>query len=213
MAYIYDEGEHTVVHIPIVSLKEGEVVEEAVEFVVDKGGRVVKGPLASLQEAYHKALESLSHALIQTETLLDGLEYKLEMEEPVRPGELYAASYMAHALYYYAALLHQLGDELYRRGLIAHRQANYSRYLRRRALMLRRYARDIRLLHATVVQLSLNESMKKLTWLGTVALPALVITSFYGMNLEWLPLANHPLIVFAILAIASISFAYILNKI
>lgn len=201
------------VHIPIVSIKEGELYEEAMEFIVDRGGGVIKGPLPSLQEAYHKALESLSQALSHTENLLDGLEYKLEMEESVKPGELYAASYMAHALYYHAALLHQLGDELHRRGLVAHRQVNYSRHLRRRALMLRRYARDIRLLHATAVQLSLNESMKKLTWLGTAALPALVIASIYGMNLEWLPLANHPLAVFVILALASISFAYILNKI
>ena len=32
-----------------------------------------------------------------------------------------------------------------------------------------------------------NRVMKVLTVLGTIALPALIITSMYGMNLEWLP--------------------------
>jgi Mg2+ and Co2+ transporters len=53
--------------------------------------------------------------------------------------------------------------------------------------VVRRHARDIRLLHATVVQLSLDASMKRLTWLGALAMPALIITGFYGMNLEWPP--------------------------
>ncbi|AAL64195.1 hypothetical protein PAE2442 [Pyrobaculum aerophilum str. IM2] len=213
MAYIFDEGDHIVVQIPLVYTKEGEVVEELAELVVEKNGKVLKGQFASVQEAYFKALEQLSKALSQTENFLDGLEYKLEMEENVKPSEIYTASYMAHALYYHAVHLYQLGVELYRRGLVTHRQLNFSRTLRRNALMLRRYARDVRLLHATVVQLLLNASMKKLTWLGTVVLPALLITSFYGMNLTWLPLADRPEAVFLILALVTIAFAYLINKI
>jgi magnesium transporter len=37
-----------------------------------------------------------------------------------------------------------------------------------------------------------NQVMKVLTVLGTVALPALVISGIYGMNLEHLPWAHHP---------------------
>jgi Mg2+ and Co2+ transporters len=79
--------------------------------------------------------------------------------------------------------------------------------------VVRRYSRDIRLLHATVVQLSLDASMKKLTWLGTLAMPALIITGFYGMNLEWLPLADNPPAVFLILALVTAVFAYVINKV
>jgi len=79
--------------------------------------------------------------------------------------------------------------------------------------VVRRYARNIRLLHATAVQLSLDASMKKLTWLGTTAMPALIITGLYGMNLEWLPLADNPPAVFLILALVTSAFAYVINKI
>ncbi|HVX66899.1 MAG TPA: magnesium/cobalt transporter CorA [Bryobacteraceae bacterium] len=37
-----------------------------------------------------------------------------------------------------------------------------------------------------------NQVMKVLTVLGTVALPALVISGFYGMNVKDLPWADHP---------------------
>ncbi|MEM1570691.1 CorA family divalent cation transporter [Pyrobaculum sp.] len=212
---VYDFVEYLSEHIqiPLVHIKNGDLVEEKIDIVVDKEGRVIQGPYPSVQDAYHKALESLSNALGEVENVLDALEYRLEMEEPVKPGEIYTASYMAHALYYYAAYLYQLGRELGTRGMAPPRLLSYARALRRKALFIRRYARDVRLLHATVVQLSLDASMKRLTWLGTVALPAIVITGFYGMNLDWLPLADNPPAVFLILASAVAAFAYILNKI
>jgi magnesium transporter len=37
-----------------------------------------------------------------------------------------------------------------------------------------------------------NRVMKVLTVLGTAALPALIISGMYGMNLHWLPWANSP---------------------
>lgn len=37
-----------------------------------------------------------------------------------------------------------------------------------------------------------NQVMKVLTVMGTVALPALVISGFYGMNVKHLPYADHP---------------------
>lgn len=213
MVYIFEEGGATVIQLPLVKVEEGEVKEEQIELVVDREGRVAKGPYATVQEAFQRALESLSAALHQTESFLDQLEYRLEMEEAVRPGEIYTASYLAHHLYYTASQLYNFGRELGRRGLVGHRAQNYSRALYRKALVLRRYARDLRLLYATMVQVSLNASMKKLTWLGTVALPALLITSIYGMNLKWLPLADSPPAVFAILAASTLAFAYLLNKI
>ena len=37
-----------------------------------------------------------------------------------------------------------------------------------------------------------NQVMKVLTVLGTIALPALVISSFYGMNIKGLPWVESP---------------------
>ncbi|MEM1807728.1 MAG: CorA family divalent cation transporter [Pyrobaculum sp.] len=54
--------------------------------------------------------------------------------------------------------------------------------------------------------------MRRLTILGTVAVPALLITGFYGMNLNWLPLADNPPAVFLILAAVTSVFALIINK-
>jgi Mg2+ and Co2+ transporters len=55
--------------------------------------------------------------------------------------------------------------------------------------------------------------MKRLTWLGTLAMPALILTGFYGMNLEWLLLADNPPAVFLILALVTAVFAYVINKV
>jgi len=213
VVYIFSEGGYTVIQLPMVYIKDGDVAEEEVELVVDASGKVVKGPFATVQDAYSKALESLAKALQYTETFLDQLEYKLEMEEKVNPGDVYTASYMAHFLHYAALQLYSVGKELHRRGYISHRLYGYARRLLRRAHVVRRYARDVRLLHATTVQLSLDTSMKKLTWLGTLAMPALIITGFYGMNLDWLPLADNPPAVFLLLLLATAVFAYVINKI
>jgi Mg2+ and Co2+ transporters len=213
MVYIFSEGGYTIIQFPMVYIKDGDVAEEEVELVVDASGKVVKGPYATVQDAYSKALENLSKALQHTEAFLDQLEYKLEMEEKVNPGDVYTASYMAHFLHYAALQLYFAGRELQRRGHIPPKLYGYSRRLLRRANVVRRYARDIRLLHATVVQLSLDASMKRLTWLGALAMPALIITGFYGMNLEWLLLADSPPAVFLILALVTAVFAYVINKI
>ena len=37
-----------------------------------------------------------------------------------------------------------------------------------------------------------NQVMKVLTVLGTIALPSIVISGFFGMNLKALPWAEHP---------------------
>jgi Mg2+ and Co2+ transporter CorA len=213
MAYIFTENEHTIVQLPMVEVREGEVREEEVELVVDASGKVVKGPYATVQEALNKALENLAKALREAEDFLDKLDYRLETEEKVNPGEVYTASYMAHHLHYTAIQLYAAAKGLLRRGLIQHRPYYQARRLLRKAYMVRRYARDVRLLYATIIQLSLNVSMKKLTWLGTVATPAVVITSFYGMNLSWLPAADNPPLVFLILALVTALFAYLINKI
>jgi Mg2+ and Co2+ transporter CorA len=213
MAYIFTEDEHTIVQLPMVEVREGEVREEEVELVLDASGKVVKGPYATVQEALNKALDSLAKALREAEDFLDRLEYRLETEEKVNPGEVYTASYMAHHLHYTAVQLYAAVKELLRRGFIRHRLYYQARRLLRKAYMVRRYARDVRLLYATTIQLSLDVSIKKLTRLGTVATPAVVITSFYGMNLSWLPAADSPPLVFLILALATALFVYVINKI
>ncbi|MEM1890406.1 MAG: CorA family divalent cation transporter, partial [Pyrobaculum sp.] len=77
---------------------------------------------------------------------------------------------------------------------------------------IKRYARDIRILYTSLLELSFESSMRRLTILGTVAVPALLITGFYGMNLNWLPLADNPPAVFLILAAVTSVFALIINK-
>jgi Mg2+ and Co2+ transporters len=213
VVYIFSEDGYTVVQLPLIYIKDGDVAEEEVELVVDASGKVVKGDFATVQDAFYKALESLSKALAYTERLLDQLEYRLETEEGVNPSDIYSASYMAHYLYYTALQLYTAGRDLLRRGYVSNRLYGYSRRLLRRAQILRRYARDVRLLYVTTVQLSLDASMKKLTWLGTLAIPILIITGLYGMNLAWLPLADNPPAVFLLIAAATAGFAYIINKI
>ncbi len=213
MAYIFTENEHTIVQLPMVEVREGEVREEEVELVVDASGKVVKGPYATVQEALSKALENLAKALREAEDFLDKIEYRLETEEKVDPSEVYTASYMVHHLHYTAIQLYAAAKGLLQRGFIQHRPYYQARRLLRKVYMVGRYARDIRLLYATIIQFSLDVSIKKLTWLGTVATPAVVITSFYGMNLSWLPAADGPLLVFLILVLATALFAYVMNKI
>ena len=96
----------------MVHIKDGDVAEEEVELVVDASGKVVKGPYATVQDAYSKALENLSKALQHTEAFLDQLEYRLEMEEKVSPGDVYTASHMAHFLHYVALQLYSAGRVL-----------------------------------------------------------------------------------------------------
>ncbi|MFN7106255.1 MAG: CorA family divalent cation transporter [Pyrobaculum sp.] len=211
MAYIFEEGGKVVVQIPHVALEGGEVVERYIEVVADRGGKALGGPYGSIQEAFLKALEDLSKTLTHAESFLDRVEYSLEAEERIEPREIYTASYMAHQLYYTASQLRQTAGELLKRGFITYRQYVYAKSAARKALALRRYARDLRLLYASVVQLSLDASMRRLTWLGTVAIPAILISSLYGMNLSWLPLADRPEAVFLLIAMATAGFAYFLR--
>jgi len=212
MVYIFDEGGLVHLQIPFVVLDGDEVKEEVVELVAERDGKVVSGPYSTVQEALYSALQRLAETISAVESSLDSLEFRLETEEKASPGEVYTALYNSHMLYFAASQLRQLAVELKRRGLVGYRQYAYARSLARRALLLRRFARDVRLLYSTVVQMSLNVSVTRLTWLGTVALPAVIITGFYGMNLSWLPLADNPLAVFIILAAATAGFAYILGK-
>lgn len=212
MPYIFDEGDMVVVQLPYPQLTNGELKEEVVEIVADKRGRCIKGPFPTVQEAFYRSLQALSEALEKAELILDRIEYLLETEEKVKPAELYTASYTVHSLYNTAVGLRNIGAELRKKGLVSERNYAYSKSLARKAQMLRLYARDLRLLHTNLIQLSPNLSMKKLTLLGTVALPALIITSFYGTNLKWLPLADNPPLVMLILIITTAMFGIAINK-
>lgn len=55
--------------------------------------------------------------------------------------------------------------------------------------------------------------MKRLTLIGTLALPALLITSIYGMNLFHLPLTDRLGLVFLLIAATSALFTAIVYKI
>ncbi|MEM1924954.1 MAG: CorA family divalent cation transporter [Pyrobaculum sp.] len=211
MAYIYTEGGYTIVHLPLISLKNGDVVEETLELKIDPSG-VVSGPFNTIQDAYGHVLGRLQRALGEAEDFLDRLEYRLEIEERVKPSEVYTATRMAHVLHHAALHIYNVGRELWRRGLLPTRQLNYSKSLLKKAHYIKRYARDIRILYTSLLELSFESSMRRLAILGTVAVPALLITSFYGMNLNWLPLADNPPAVFLILAAVTSVFALIINK-
>jgi len=51
----------------------------------------------------------------------------------------------------------------------------------------REFLADLRDSYMSMVSLSLNEVMKKLTVVGTIALPLIVVSGIYGMNLAGLP--------------------------
>lgn len=57
----------------------------------------------------------------------------------------------------------------------------------------REFLSDLRDAYMSSVSLSLNEVMKKLTMVGTIALPLIVVSGVYGMNLEGLPFSENPL--------------------
>ena len=56
----------------------------------------------------------------------------------------------------------------------------------------REFLADLRDSHMSMVSLSLNEVMKKLTVVGTIALPLIVISGIYGMNVAGLPAVTDP---------------------
>jgi magnesium transporter len=60
-----------------------------------------------------------------------------------------------------------------------------------------------------------NQVMKVLTVLGTVALPAVVISSTYGMNIKGLPWADSPHglpIVFAAMVLSTGTLLWVLKR-
>lgn len=56
-----------------------------------------------------------------------------------------------------------------------------------------------------------NQVMKVLTVLGTIALPALVISGFYGMNVRGLPWVDSPVVAAACMAVTTILLLVILR--
>lgn len=56
----------------------------------------------------------------------------------------------------------------------------------------REFLSDLRDAYMSSVSLSLNEVMKKLTMVGTIALPLIVVSGIYGMNLQGLPFSENP---------------------
>ncbi|MEM1663178.1 MAG: hypothetical protein QXD96_03540 [Pyrobaculum sp.] len=67
-------------------------------------------------------LRRLQRALGEAEDFLDRLEYRLEIEERVKPSEVYTATRMAHVLHH---AVYNVGRELWRRGLLPTRQLDY----------------------------------------------------------------------------------------
>jgi hypothetical protein len=139
------------------------------------------------------------------EQALEQLEYALENWGRAGPRKLHRAVYAAHALLHAAYQVHDVAEDLLGAGRVPRRLYARARAVLRGARRVRGYARVVTLL-------SLERSVRRLTWLGTVAVPALLISSVYGMNLKWLPLADNPAAVFLIIALATGAFALALSK-
>jgi predicted nucleic acid-binding protein len=85
--------------------------------------------------------------------------------------EIYDAVYLAHTLHLHALSLREFVWRLRGAGLIGQRPVEMARFALRRAEALRRSSLDLRLLHPTQVQYSINLSMRRLTLIGALALP------------------------------------------
>ncbi|MFB6491262.1 MAG: hypothetical protein TU35_008540 [Thermoproteus sp. AZ2] len=79
--------------------------------------------------------------------------------------EIYDAVYLAHTLHLHALSLREFVWRLRGAGLIGQRPVEMARFA------LRRSSLDLRLLHPTQVQYSINLSMRRLTLIGALALP------------------------------------------
>jgi len=84
---------------------------------------------------------------------------------------------------------YDLSDENERYFRDAHFQLSH---LLETAETYREFLADLRDSYMSAVSLALNEVMKKLTMVGTVALPLIVVSGVYGMNLQGLPGSNSP---------------------
>lgn len=213
MYVVSEEGGNYLVEFPIVELKEGDIYEEKVSMKVDRNGKPLEpGRFATLDQAVSAAAGSLFALADRIEAMLDGLEYALESDRRVEPTEIYDLSYLVHSLYGHASSLRSLSLQLKALGLIRPRAFEAAKAAFRRASALRRSLFDLRLLYLSQIQNSINTSMRRMTLVGTIALPAILISSIYGMNLSHLPLADHPLAVFALMALATAVFALITYK-
>lgn len=213
MYAVVEEGDHYVVELALLSLKGEDIVEEKVVMRIDKTGRAADGGrFATLDQAVSVAARSLLDVADGVEALLDRLEYRLEAEERVDPLDVYNLSYLVHVLYSHSLSLRSLSVQLRSLGLLRPRTYETVRAAFRRASFLRRSLLDLRLLYLSQIQSSINVSMKRMTIVGTVALPAILISSIYGMNLSWLPLSHNPLAVFAIMIGATAIFAALVYK-
>lgn len=212
MYTLVEEKDGYRVSLSIVALKGSEIEENIVELKVDRGGAVLEGPFRSVGDAVYRASAALLEAADDVEKRLDELELLLESDKRVKPIEVYDAVYLAHALYSHALSLRELARRLRSAGLVRPRQIEPTRFALRRAEALRRSSLDLRLLHLTQVQYSINLSMKRLTIVSTLALPALLISSIYGMNLAHLPFADSPILVFSLMAAASALFTLIVYR-
>ncbi len=193
-----------------MTLKEDDILEEEVVMRVDGNGQPVEAAkFPSLDRAVAGALLDAADAV---EARLDKIEYRLEADERADPLELYNASYLVHSLHVHANSLRALSARLRRLGLTRQRTLEVVRSAARRAHALRRALLDLRLLYISQLQNSINSSMKRMTLISTVALPAILISSIYGMNIK-LPLADSPPAVFGLMAVLTAAFALLVYKV
>ncbi|MGC8583800.1 MAG: CorA family divalent cation transporter [Thermoproteus sp.] len=213
MYAVSEEGGAYLVEFSIVSLKDGDVSEERVAVRVDRSGRLVEpSRFQSLDQAISAAALALLEAADAVEAELDRIEYGLESDGKVDPLSVYNVAYLIHTLYGHSRSLRSLAARLRRMGLVRQRTYETARAASRRIDALRRNLFDLRLLHLAQIQNSINVSMKRMTLVSTVALPAILISSIYGMNLSHLPLADSPEAVFALIFAVTAAFAALVYR-
>ncbi|CCC81679.1 CorA family divalent cation transporter [Thermoproteus tenax] len=212
MYNLNEEDNYLVIELASIALKDDDIVESRIVLKTDRAGAVLEGGYKSVDDALNVSAESLLDVIDRVEAEMDKIEYALESDLRVEPMQIYDVSYLVHAVYDHAMALRALANQLARRRLVKRKTAERIRYASRRAAALRRGLLDLRLLYLSQIQSSINISMKRMTLVSTLALPAILISSIYGMNLSHIPLADNPLAVFGIMALASAIFALLVYR-
>ncbi len=159
-----------------------------------------QGPDFLFYSILSRAIESYFDLADGYETRLDALEEDVSQASPepvlskmisLRRDVVAARRTLSYTREVVATMLREdfydLNDEDERYYRDAHFQLSH---LLETAETNREFLADLRDSYMSAVSLSLNQVMKKLTMVGTVALPLLVVSGIYGMNLQGLPGSN-----------------------
>ena len=161
-----------------------------------------QGPDFLFYSILSRAIDSYFELVDGFEARLDVLEEDISSPSPepilsrmisIRRGIVSTRRILSYTREVVATMLREdfydLNDEDERYYRDAHFQLSH---LLESAETYREFLSDLRDSYMSAVSLSLNQVMKTLTMVGTIALPLLVVSGIYGMNLIGLPFAGNP---------------------